>query len=167
MKIKINVLVKIAVLAALYASITVAQGNSAFLGIQFRIAEIFNLLAFINPVYGVGVILGCFLSNLYSPILLDMLFGTIATALSVILISRSKNLFVASLYPVIINAVVVGLELYFAYQLPLALTMAQIAIGEFVVVSIMGCILFRFILKNKALLNTLEVDERRKEVIYN
>ena len=157
MKVKLNMVVRIAVVAAIYAALTILQGNSAYLGIQFRIAEILNLLAFINPFYGIGVILGCFISNLYSPILMDMLFGTLATALSVFLIGRSKNLFIASLYPVFINAIIVGIELYFAYKLPLLLTMFQIAIGEFVVVSIVGYILFKFILKNKGLTKILNI----------
>ncbi len=165
MKIKVNVIVRIAVIAAIYAAVTILQGNTAYLGIQFRIAEILNLLAFLNPIYGIGVILGCFLANLYSPVFLDMLFGTLATALSVFLISKSKNLFISSLYPVIINAIIVGFELYFVYKLPLLLTMLQIAIGEFVVVSIIGCIIFKFILRNKGLLNALDATKKRKEQI--
>jgi len=166
MKIKINDIARIAIIAALYASITIIQGDSAFFGVQFRIAEVFNLLAFINPIYGIGVIVGCFLSNLYSPImLLDMVFGTLATALSVFLISKSKKIFIASLYPVIINAIIVGFELYFAYRFPLFLTIVQVAIGEFVVVFIIGNILFRFVLKNKAILNILGINEKRKEII--
>ena len=157
MKLRINMVVRIAAVAAIYAVITIFQGNTAYLGIQFRIAEILNLLAFLNPLYGIGVILGCFISNLFSPMLIvDIVFGTLATALSVFLIGKNKNLFIASLYPVIINAIVIGLELYFVYKLPLLLTMLQITIGEFVVVSIMGTILFRFILKNKSLLNILK-----------
>ena len=163
MKIKVNDIVRIAVIAALYATFTIVQGDLAFLGIQFRVAEVFNLLAFINPIYGMGVILGCFLSNLYSPIIMDMVFGTLATALSVFFISRSKNIFIASLYPVIINAIIIGFELYFAYQLPLILTIIQVATGEFIVVCIIGNMLFRFILKNKALISILGISEKHKE----
>ncbi len=159
---KTNMLIKIAIIAALYVVVTLFLTPSPYLGIQFRFAEILNLLAFLNPVYGIGVIIGCFLSNLNSPLgIIDIIFGTFATALSVFLIGRSKNLLFASFYPVIINAIIVGFELFFVLKLPLFLSMLQVGIGEFLVVTIAGYALFTFILKDERLLKILKYNKNK------
>jgi uncharacterized membrane protein len=74
----------------------------------------------------------------------------------VYLISITKNLFIATLWPVIINALVVGVELTLLFSLPLVLTMAQVAIGEFVVVSIIGYFVIKAIMRNDKLFNRLK-----------
>ncbi len=103
-------LVKLSLVAAIYVVMTLAIAPLSYGPIQFRISEVLNLLAFIHPVYGVAVTLGCFIANWFTPNLpvLDLVFGTLATAISVFLISKSKNLVIASLYPTIINAIIVG-----------------------------------------------------------
>ena len=71
-----------------------------------------------------------------------MRFGTLATTISVFLISRSKNLILAGLYPVLLNGVIVGLELHYILEFPLLISaMGFVALGEFVVVTTVGVIL--------------------------
>jgi uncharacterized membrane protein len=59
-----------------------------------------------------------------------------------------KNKFFASLFPAIFNGVIIGLELYFILDLPLVISMCSVAVGEIVVVTILGNFLFYFINKN-------------------
>jgi len=146
-----------AIIAALYAAVTIGLAPISYGPIQFRLSEILVLLAFLDRKYIPGLVLGCLLANMYSQLgVMDIVFGTLATYISVELVSRTKNLFVASLWPVLVNGVAIGIMLNMLYDLPLVLTMAQVAFGEFVVVSIAGVILFKSaILKNEKLMDIL------------
>ena len=44
----------------------------------------------------------------------------------------------ASLFPVLLNGIIVGLELHFFYAAPLVASMLSVAAGEFIVVSLVG-----------------------------
>jgi len=146
-----------AIVAALYAVITISLAPLSYGPIQFRLSEMLVLLAFVNRKYIPGLVLGCLLANMYSQLgVLDIVFGTLATYISVEMISRTKNLFLASLWPVVVNGLIIGILLNILFELPLILTMGQVAFGEFVVVSIAGVILFKTsILNNKKLMQLL------------
>ena len=86
---------------------------------------------------------------------LDMVFGTAATVLAVLLIYISPNIYIASLAPVVTNAFIVGFELYYFLDLPFWLSCFQVAFGEFVCVSVLGVILFKLFEKNKRFMELL------------
>ena len=78
--------------------------------------------------------------------------GTFATFVSAYLIYvtpkfiKSKYaIWVASLWPVLINALIIGLMLNVFFKYPLILSMLQVGIGEFGVVTIIGVPLFKII----------------------
>lgn len=147
---KIKMIANNALVAALYVGITFLTSSFAYLGIQFRIGEILLLLVFFRKDYSVGLILGCLIANLFSPLgVYDVVFGTLATALSVFCISKSKNLIIASLFPVIFNGLIVGLELYYVLELPFLINALTVALGELVVVTIFGTIIFTILRKKK------------------
>lgn len=108
-----------ALICALYVVLTLLTGNWAYFGgtLNIRLGELLYLFVFFNPSYTLGVTLGCFISNIISlygwP---DMVLGTGATllaCLSIVLISKTiKNLFLASLMPVIFNATIVPIVIY-------------------------------------------------------
>ena len=140
-------LVRTAIIAALYAVITLALAPISYGNIQFRVSEIMVLLAFFDPFYIGGLTLGCFIANMLGPNgLPDIIFGTLATFISVYAVSitgkyvknNNLSLFIASLWPTIFNVLIVGAELSYIAELPLLLTMLQVAVGEFVVVTIIG-----------------------------
>lgn len=148
--------------AAIYVAITYALGGLAFMNVQFRVSEALVLLCFYKKNYIIPLTLGCFLANLNpsSPMLAwDLTAGVLATLLSVYLISKSRNIIIASLFPVIINAVVVGFGLYKFVGLPLFLSMAQVAIGEFVCVSVVGVILFKSLEQNNGFMKLIKFGE--------
>lgn len=151
-------IVIIGVTAALYAALTVFLAPISYGPIQFRLSEVLNLLAFVNPIFAPGIVLGCFIANLFSPLgIIDVVFGTSATLIAVIMIMKTKNLFVASLWPVIVNGVIIGIELQYAFQVPFLIGAFQVAIGEFVVVSIIGTVIFSRILKNQGLMGKIKL----------
>ena len=79
------------VTAAVYMVATLAVSPIAFGAVQFRLSEVMVLLAWINPAFAPGLILGCALANMFSPLgIIDVLFGTFHTFCSVMLISRTK-----------------------------------------------------------------------------
>ena len=156
MKISVRSLTIMAVVAALYAAVTVAQAHIGFGPIQFRVAEALNLLAFFNPIFAPAVLLGVFTANLFSPYgPVDIIFGTGASLIALVLILVTKkftnSLLIASLWPTIVNALVIplvfliygGVPITFANFGPFA---ASVAIGQFVVVTLFGYTLCRVLM---------------------
>lgn len=147
-------LVKVSLIAAIYAVLTIILAPISYGPIQFRISEVLVLLAFIDPIYIIGLTLGCLLSNIFGGYgLMDIVFGTFATFLSVSAISITAkyiklniiSLIIASLWPTIFNSIIVGWMISVVAQLPLLLTMLQVGIGEFVVVTLVGVPVFKLI----------------------
>ena len=151
----VEFLVKSSIVAAIYAALTMLLPFS-YLGVQFRIAEILVLLVFIDKRYIYGLTLGCLIANLGSPLgPVDVIFGTLATLLALLLISKTKNLFVATLWPAVVNGVIIGLLLYYLLDLPFLLSAAQVFFGEFVVVTLIGYFLFTRILRDRKLVEII------------
>ena len=142
-------LAKLAVVSAIYVALTLSLSFMAYGNIQFRIAEALMLLCFYKKDYGISLILGCLIVNLFSPMgLVDVVFGTLATVVAVALIYISPNIYVASLMPVVSNAIIVGAEIWWAFDMPFAISAIEVAAGEFVCVSILGVLLFKVLEKN-------------------
>lgn len=140
-----------AVIAAIYAVVTIAIAPLSYGNIQFRISEVLVLLAIFDPLYIGGLTLGCFVANMLGPNgPMDVIVGTLATFITVVFIYYTgkyiKNfkiqLIVASIWPTIFNGIIIGWMLNVLYGLPLVLSIIQVAIGEFVVVTILGIPLF-------------------------
>lgn len=163
-------LVKTALIAAIYATITWALAPISFGEIQFRLSEILVLLAFIDPFYIPGLVLGCLIANLESPFgPIDVISGSFATFLAVkfihmtrkILGNNLKSLIVASLWPVLFNGLIVGWMLSYMMSAPFWASAAYVALGEFVVVSIVGVALFKVILDRKNFVGILTLSTKK------
>ena len=149
---------KIGLIAALYAVITLALGFISYGPIQFRIAEIMTLLPLFGKEYILSLTIGCFLANVIGPYgLPDIILGTLATFISVYLVyltgklmkNKKGYIIIASLWPTIVNAIIIGgVMLHGLFKLPLILSILQVGFGQFVVITIIGVPLFRF-LNNK------------------
>ncbi|MBI6875513.1 QueT transporter family protein [Clostridium aciditolerans] len=154
---KVKKLVKIAITAAVYTVATLAIAPLSYGAIQFRLSEVMTLLAFIDPVYIIGLVLGCAISNLYSPLgIVDVIVGTSATLISVYMISKTKNLLISTLWPTIMNGLIVGAELFFVLNQPFWLSTVYVALGEFVVVTCIGYPLFKLLLKREDVIKILK-----------
>lgn len=156
-----RVLIMNALIAAVYAALTMGLAPLSYGPVQIRISEFMTLLAFTNRKCVPGLVVGCFLANFGSPFgLTDMVVGTFATFLAVYGMRFCSNLYTASLLPVISNGVIIGLELFFLAAIPAGLgsvlsVMGYIALGEFVSVSIVGILLIRLLLRNETIRNYL------------
>ena len=75
-------IVTTAIVAALYATLTLSLSFISYGPIQFRLSEVMTLLPLFNKKYILGLTLGCFLANLLGPYgVPDIIFGTIAIAI--------------------------------------------------------------------------------------
>lgn len=108
MKITVKQLVRGALIAALYAVITLCTEAISFGPVQFRISEALTLLPFLMPEAVWGLTLGCFISNLIGSSVLDVIFGTLATFLAALLTRKIKNLWLCPLPVILCNGVIVG-----------------------------------------------------------
>lgn len=97
-----------AVIAALYFILTFALQPVAFGPLQFRLSEALVLLPFIFPESFVGLGVGCLLANILSPYgIYDVIIGSAVTFAAGFLTSRIRNIFLAALPPVLLNAIFV------------------------------------------------------------
>ena len=100
-----------ALIAAVYAVLTVTLPIPQYSGIQVRLAEALTVLPFLFPAATPGLVVGCFIANLFSPFPLDILFGTAATLFGCWATQYMPSRWLAPLPPVIFNAVIVGAEI--------------------------------------------------------
>ncbi len=166
----IQKITKMAIVIALYVVLTYAFSFMSYGNIQFRIAEVLILLVFYKKDYAIPLVIACAIANILSPLgIIDVAFGTLGTlfaALGIILVSQFKQyfrhewtlLFIASLMPVIANAIFVGYELQIVYGYGFWPTAFSVAIGEFAVVSILGVLAFTAMRKNSAFMAMIETD---------
>lgn len=155
---KINVMVDNAILIALYVALSLVTYPISFGPIQFRFAEILVLLCFFRKDFALGLTLGCMITNFASFSPFDILFGTIATLLSCVVIMFSKHLIIGITAPIIFNAFIIGAELHFILGEPLWFTIGTIALGE-AVVMIVGYIFFMVMKKRKKFLTFIKANQ--------
>lgn len=126
-----------AIIAALYAALTLALPALSYGQIQCRLSEALTLLPMLLPQAVPGLFVGCLVANLLSPVgAMDIIFGSLATLLAALgTRALRKKPLLAAACPVIANGVIVGVMLSVAYGLPLWLTMLEVALGEAVAVA--------------------------------
>lgn len=144
---KVRRLVEAAMIAAIYTVLTYAAAtlNLAYQGVQFRFSEALTILPVFTPSAIPGLAIGCFLSNLGSPMgIIDWVSGTSATLLAAVLTRLLRNLTIkglpvlAPLPPVFTNAVIVGCVIAVTdpagFSIPLFAAMAlSVGLGELAV----------------------------------
>ena len=155
--------VQSAVIAALYAGLTYAASmlNLAYGSIQFRFSEALTILGAISPAAIPGLTIGCFLGNITSPYgIVDIVCGTLATFIAAVLSYLTRNVklknlpLLSAFFPVITNAVIVGIEITVfmpeGFKLQAFLINAlQIATGQLVMCYGLGLPLYKVIKNTK------------------
>lgn len=133
-------IVRSAVIAALYAALTLALYPISFGAVQFRVSEALTLLPIVMPEAIPGLFVGCLVSNLIgSATPWDIIFGSLATLIAAILTyATRRNKILAAFWPVICNTVIVGLVLALTLDLPVFLAMGEVGLGELAVVYTVG-----------------------------
>ena len=137
-----------AMIAGIYAALTLLLAPISYLGVQFRISEIIVLLAFYKKEYIPGLVIGCFLANIPSPMgAMDMIFGTLSTIIVCIVMYYIHNKYLATCLGAIITGLIVGGELYFTLNTPFIATAFYVFLGEYVVLLI-GILIFHWLERN-------------------
>lgn len=141
---KVKFLATSGIIAALYIAITMLVAPFGFTEVQFRISEMFNHLVAFNPRFAIGIVMGVFISNMFSPLgMYDLVFGVghsvITLAIFILICKFVKNI----LARLILNSLlftftmfIIAFELNLALELPFFWTWVTCAAGEFVVMII-------------------------------
>ena len=128
--------IQAALIAAIYATLTIVLGSFGYGPIQFRIAEALTVLPALTPAGIPGLFVGCMVANILGPYgMLDMVLGGGATLIAAILSYKlRKHPILVPLPPVLVNAVVIGAMLYYAYGVPMNLfaCMGTVGLGQLV-----------------------------------
>ena len=143
---------EIAIIAAIYIVLTVGLSFISYSNIQFRISEALLVLVLFRKSAIPGLILGCFIANLFSPLgIPDLIFGTLGTVIAVwgIYMLREKNILVALLPGIVANTILVGLELKIFLNIPILVGSLGVLIGETVVLYTLGVLFFYALKKLK------------------
>lgn len=167
---EVNFITKTAVVASLYAVVTWAFYFVGYNAIQFRVSEILVLLAFFDRRYIPGLVLGCIIANFTSPYgLVDIVMGSAASLFVVVMIATTRkmlgagkiSLFIASIWASI-SAFIIAYEIVFIFGAPESFWYwtLMVAIGQFVVVTIVGFPIFAWILSNDSIAKRLSFDHR-------
>ena len=98
-----------AMVAALYA-VMGYFGNVfglTFGALQIRFAEALTVLPFLFPATAPGLVVGCLITNLLSPYgPMDIIFGTLATAIAAWLTAKMPRWYLAAVPPILVNLVI-------------------------------------------------------------
>ena len=147
-KSNLTAFLRICVTAALYVALTLVIAPLSYGALQFRISEVLTLLCFFKKDYCYALILGCFISNLFSPLgALDLVFGVASTVFTVVGMRYVKNIWTASVFPAL-SMVFIGWELVYI-GLPFWYSFFTAALGEIGVVTVIGVPLFKVLEKNR------------------
>lgn len=141
-----------ALIAAFYAALTFLFNvfGLSYGPIQFRISEILTILPIFTPAAIPGLTIGCFIANIGSFNLLDMIFGTFATLAAALLTYAFRNIkfkgipLLSMFMPVLFNSVIIGLEIAFFFLpqgftfLGFVISAIEVGISEFVICFVLG-----------------------------
>lgn len=147
-----------ALIAAAYTALTLLLAPISYGAVQVRISEALTVLPAIFPSAIPGLFVGCLLANTLGPSagILDIVFGSLATLLAAFLsyLLRNKT-WLVPLPPVVINGLVIGWLLHYAYGLPLVETMLYVAAGQFAACYILGTPLLLWFKKRKDVIDSI------------
>ncbi|MBP2071252.1 QueT transporter family protein [Thermoanaerobacterium butyriciformans] len=145
-----------ALIAAVYAVVTVALAPISYGQIQVRVAEALTIMPFFSSYSIFGLFVGCIIANMIGGNgIFDVVFGSLATLISAVItyyIGKSNlryKRYLAPLPPVIINAVIIGIELNVVFNLPLVASMLWVGLGEMIACYVLGLPLLLYIDKNE------------------
>ena len=131
-----------ALVASTYSIMTIVLGPLGYSWVQVRISEALTPLPFSMGVPSVvGLMLGCIIANLFSPVgLPDVVFGPLLTLLAAILSWKASfgKRSIACIYPVIVNSLGVSAYVSSFYGVSYIVSVTTIAIGEFIAAVLVG-----------------------------
>lgn len=152
-----------AVLAAVYAVLTLVLPVPQYGPVQIRFAEALCVLPYFFPAATPGLFVGCVLANLASPYVLDVVFGSAATLLACLWTGRLRSRWLAPLPAVVCNAVIVGAEIALAevgaggaFWAAFGLNALTVGAGELLVCCVLGQLVLGVVWRTPVLRGRIE-----------
>lgn len=146
-KTNVKKLTRAAVIAALYAALTLMLAPISYGAMQVRVSEGLTLLPVLLPEAVPALFVGCLLANLLGGCALpDIVFGSLATLLAAVSTRMlRKNKWLAALPPVVFNGLIVGALVHALYtpEIPLPLCMLYVAAGEAIACYAVGMLMLK------------------------
>lgn len=117
---KLKYLLHGSIIAAIYIVLTILPAPISYGPVQVRISEALTILPAFTPAAIPGLFVGCFISNIMGPYgMADAVCGSLASLVAAILsYFCRKHQCLVPLPSVIINGIVIGCMLHFAYGVP-------------------------------------------------
>jgi uncharacterized membrane protein len=156
-----KLLVRVAIVAALYALLTVLPPFNAigYGPVQVRISEALTVLPFVIPWAPWSLYLGCILANLGSPFLVwDLTLGAGGTLVAALLTRRMPKPYLAPLPAILVNALVVSSYVAPLSALPYWPVALYIGVGEAVACYGLGYLLLLYLRRNERIAAALRGD---------
>lgn len=155
MRRRIMILTTSALIAALYAVITMVLGFLSYGPVQIRFSEAMTVLPYFKPVAVPALFVGCIIANIFGGNgLWDICIGSTATLIAAfvtykISFNKPKRKLLAPLPPVIVNAAIVGPMLSILYHMPMLVAIGSVAAGQLIACYVLGYPLMLILEKNK------------------
>lgn len=127
----IRFLTESAVIAAIYALLTIIFAPISYGLLQVRIAEALTVLPAFTPAAIPGLFVGCIIANIIGgngP--LDIIFGSLATLIAAFLSYKMPKRYLVPLPPVVVNALIVGYILSYILKVSLPVAIGWVALGQ-------------------------------------
>ena len=146
-------LIQSAVIAAVYAALTLMLIPFSYGVMQIRVSEALTILPYFTPAAVPGLFVGCLLANLMGPNgVVDMALGSMATLLAAWASYKLRNRpALVPLPPVITNALIIGPMLYYVYGVPVPLwaCVLWVGLGELIACYAIGLPLLKYLSKRE------------------
>jgi len=129
-------LVQAAIIAAVYAALTIALMPISYGVMQIRVSEALTVLPFFTPAAIPGLFVGCLIANIIGPYgIADIVLGSAATLIAALgsYMLRKRPILVP-LPPVISNAIIIGSMLRYFYipDMKLIVCILWVGAGELI-----------------------------------
>jgi uncharacterized membrane protein len=132
-------LARSALIAALYTVLCIALQPISYGAIQLRVAEALTVLPILYKEAIPGIFIGVLLANVFGGLgMADIVFGSLTSLVAAYLTYRFRKSFVAYLFPIVLNAVIISVYLHALANLPYWATVLSIGASEAVVVFGLG-----------------------------
>ncbi len=147
---KTKFLVQAAIIAAIYAALTIALMPFSYNIMQVRVSEALTILPFFTPAAIPGLFIGCIISNIIGGFgLLDIVLGSTASLLAAIATYKIKNRAFAPLPPVVFNGIIIGAMLSYLLNVPVLVSIGWVSLGQLIACYGLGYPLLRGLEKYK------------------
>jgi uncharacterized membrane protein len=139
--------VQAAIIAAVYAVFTMVLAPLSYGLMQVRVSEALTVLPFFTSAAVPGLFIGCLISNTLTGNPIDIIFGSLATLIAAFASYKLRRFpILVPLPPVVINALIIGPILCYAYSVdvPLWSSMLWVGTGQVLACYILGYPLLKY-----------------------